>query len=314
MIGRGRRSDRKFRMRRAAPAVTGATVAGLLVAGGLPVAPGPGPPPEGSHASGSGWSRPAPAPTASAPPIAPVALRRARPPALDAAARPAQDYELPHYPYDGGFTFVRIRFASGLQRGLGRGRGPLWAHDYPRGEINFLKILTEVTNLPATMEGSNVFTFDDPGLTRYPIAYIVEVGGWAPNPAEVQGLRDYLAKGGFLIVDDFRSDWELYNFQEQMRRVLPGHRLHELDVSHEIFHSFFEIADLDLAPPTFRYPPAYLGIFEDDDPEKRLMAIINYNNDLGEYWEYSDIGYYPIDLSNEAYKLSVNYVVYAFTH
>ena len=132
--------------------------------------------------------------------------------------------------------------------------------------------------------------------------------------AEVEGLRNYLLKGGFLIVDDFRSDWELYNFQEHMRRVRPGHSIHQLDVSHEIFNSFFEIADLNLAPPTFRYPPAYLAMFEDDDPEKRLMVMINYNNDLGEYWEFSDVGYYPIDLSNEAYKLSVNYIVYALTH
>ncbi len=230
-------------------------------------------------------------------------------------ARGPQDYDLPHYPYDGRFTFARIRFSSGGRGGFGRGRGPLWAHDYPRGERNFLKILTEVTNTWAQLEGSNIFAFDDPELTKYPIAYIVEVGGWTPTPQEVEGLRAYLEKGGFLIVDDFRSDWELYNFQEHMRRVLPGHRIHELDESHEIFNSFFEIANLDnLAAPTFRYRPQYLGMYEGDDPEQRLMMIINYNNDLGEYWEFSDVGYYPIDLSNEAYKLSVNYIVYAFTH
>jgi len=234
-----------------------------------------------------------------------------RPPALAAAA--PQQYELRHFPYDGRFTFSRIRFGTGM-RGMGRG-GPVWAHDYPIGEVNFLKILTEVTNVRAQMEGSNVFSFDDPELTRYPIAYIVEVGFWFPTPAEVEGLRSYLQKGGFLIVDDFRGPRDIANFQEQMRRVLPGHQLHQLDESHDIFNSFFEIQSLDVAPPTFRgYPPYYLGIFEDNDPSKRLLAIINYNNDLGEYWEYSDMGYYPIDLSNEAYKLSVNYFIYALTH
>jgi hypothetical protein len=58
----------------------------------------------------------------------------------------------------------------------------------------------------------------------------------------------------------------------------------------------------------------YLGLFEDNDPTKRLMAILNYNNDIGDYWEWSDMGYYPIDLSNEAYKFGVNYLVYAMTH
>lgn len=237
------------------------------------------------------------------------------PPEVAAANRPGlQGWDFPHHDYDGRFTFIRVRFSTNSRRGFGRG-GPPWFHDYPRGEVNFLKILTEITNLSAVMEGSNILAFDDPELTRYPIAYVCEVGFWAPSPSEVQGLREYLQKGGFLIVDDFRSDWELYNFQEQMRRVLPGYRLHQLDVSHEIFHSFFDIPDLDLAPPTYRgLTPAYFGIFEDDDPSKRLMVMINYNNDIGEYWEFSDVGYYPIDLSNEAYKLSVNYVVYAYTH
>ena len=60
--------------------------------------------------------------------------------------------------------------------------------------------------------------------------------------------------------------------------------------------------------------PQYLGLFEDNDPTKRLAVIANYNNDIGEYWEFSDVGWYPIDLSNEAYKLGVNYVIYAMTH
>jgi hypothetical protein len=233
----------------------------------------------------------------------------ARPPLLPATA------QIPHYPYDGRFTFVRIRYASGMGRGFGRGGGPPWAHDYPRGEINFLKILDETTNVVSVMEGGNVFALDDPELMKYPVAYLVEVGAWAPSPAEVEGLRHYLLKGGFLIIDDFRSGWELYNFQEHMRRVLPGHLIRELDVSHPIFDSFFHIESLDLAPPTFRgYEPAYLGIFEDDDPDERLMVMINFNNDIGEYWEYSDVGWYPIDLSNDAYKLGVNYIIYALTH
>jgi len=224
--------------------------------------------------------------------------------------------QIPHYPYDGRFTFVRIRYASGMRGGRGgRGGGPSWAHDYPRAEINFLKILDETTNLASIMEGGNVFSFDDPELTKFPIAYMVEVGAWTPSEAEVDGLRNYLLKGGFLIIDDFRSNWELYNFQEHMRRVLPGHQVRELDIEHPVFNSFFHIESLDLAPPTFRgYDPMYLGIFEDDKVDGRLMVMINFNNDIGDYWEYSDVGWYPIDLSNDAFKLGVNYIMYAYTH
>ena len=42
--------------------------------------------------------------------------------------------------------------------------------------------------------------------------------------------------------------------------------------------------------------------------------LINYNNDVAEYWEWSDTGFLPVDFTNEAYKLGVNYIVYALTH
>jgi hypothetical protein len=60
--------------------------------------------------------------------------------------------------------------------------------------------------------------------------------------------------------------------------------------------------------------PVFLGIFEDNDPKKRLIAIANYNNDLGENWEYSDTGFLPVEASNESYKFGVNYFIYGLTH
>jgi hypothetical protein len=222
-------------------------------------------------------------------------------------------------PYDGRFTFARIRFGVGLHTGsFGRGRGrgglPPWAHDYPRAERNFMNILTETTLLHPYMDGGNIFTTDDPELTRFPMAYISEPGYWNPTESEVEGLRNYLLKGGFLIADDFRSsDW--FNFDAQMKRVIPGAEFVELDETHTIFDSFFQIESLKaLASPTFQVEPAYLGLHEENDPDQRLVVIANYNNDIGEYWEFSDLGWYPIDLSNEAYKLGVNYVIYAMTH
>lgn len=218
--------------------------------------------------------------------------------------------------YDGRFQFVRIRFDVGGRRGFGRG-GPPWMHDYPRAERNFMRILDETTFVEPRVDASQVLSASDPELFKYPVAYIVEVGFWNPTDEEVEALRSYIRKGGFLIVDDFRDQWgEWANFTHQMDRVLPGAQLVQLEADHEIFDSFFHIESLDtLVPATFRqYPPLYYGIYEDNDPEKRLVAIVNFNNDIAEYWEFSDRGYYPIDLSNEAYKLGVNYVVYALTH
>ena len=221
----------------------------------------------------------------------------------------------PNTPYDGKFTFIRLQYGATLGRG-GGWRLPPWAHDYPRAERNFMKILDELTGLTPFMgsSGGNILTLGDPELFKYPFAYMSEPGFWTMTEQEMLTLRHYVEKGGFLIFDDFRGGhW--YNFEAQMNLLLPEGRLVELDVSHPIFHSFFEIETLDFVPFYGRGGlPSFHAVFEDNDPSKRLLLIANYNNDIGEYWEYSDTGFTPIELSNEAYKLGVNYAIYSMTH
>lgn len=217
--------------------------------------------------------------------------------------------------YNGQFQFVRVSYRYGLSNfGGRRERVAPWAHDYPRGDRHFMSILREVTLLRPRTSGSNTFALDNPALMQFPFAYMSEPGFWRASDAELAGLRAYLLKGGFLMFDDFRGpDWD--NLQEQMTRALPELRWIELDGRHPLFHVFFEIPNLAvLAAPYGGLPPSYWGLFEGNDPGKRLMAIANVNNDMSEYWEFSDTGYVPVDLSNEAYKFGVNYAMYAITH
>ncbi len=237
---------------------------------------------------------------------------------LEAQRRDRREVEeaAPNVAYDGRWTFVRVRFATAMTGRFGfgsRGEEAPWSHDYPRAERHFAKILGELTTVGTRLDASNVLGLDDPELFKYPIAYICEPGFWAPTDAEAAGLRAYLRKGGFLIVDDFRGgDW--YNFEAQMRKVMPEGRLVPLTAEHPIFDSFYRIPSLEtIVPPYGGYPPVFYGMFEDNDPAKRLLMIVNHNNDLAEYWEYSDEGVFPIDLSNEAYKLGVNYLIYALS-
>jgi hypothetical protein len=251
-------------------------------------------------------------------------VKRLLPPllALAAVALPAAgDFGVPpevkydNVPYNGRFTFNRLRFKPS-RWGPGNylwGLDLKWNHDYPRAEQHLMKILKETTTLDPNLEG-NIYALDEPELFSHPIAYLSEPGYWTMTEKEAASLRAYLLKGGFLILDDFVAfQWD--NFVEQMRVLLPQHRLVELDGSHPIFDSFFRIDPKNFGHPYLRgYPPGYWGVFEDNDPSKRLMLIANYNHDIGEYWEWSDTGFVPIDLSNEAYKLGVNYIIYAMTH
>ncbi|HEX6163479.1 MAG TPA: DUF4159 domain-containing protein [Vicinamibacterales bacterium] len=233
-----------------------------------------------------------------------------------AAASAKADPGDPQATYDGRIAFTRIRYGAAGDLASGRfRREPTWAHDFPRAEYNFQKILSELTFIPAFTDQGNLRRLDDPELTMFPIAYMSEPGFWTMNEAEAAGLRNYLRKGGFIIFDDFRG-YHFSNLEAQMRRVYPEGVFRKLDASHPIFHSFFEINELD--PRSGYYADEgdteWLGIFEDNDPRKRLIAIANNNHDLGELWEFSDTGYVPVDLSNEAYKFGVNYYMYALTH
>ena len=211
----------------------------------------------------------------------------------------------PNVPYDGRFTFARIRYTVHRRSG--------WEFDYPEMERNLMTVLKEISLLRPHVEGSNIHTFDDPELMKYPVAYVSEPGYWIPSDSEVEGLRKYLAKGGFVIFDDFMGR-EWVNFEEQIRRVLPNAPIVRMDASHPIFDAFFHIKSLDMTYPNNPQITAeFFGIHEDGDPAKRLVAIINYNNDIGDYMEWSGSGWLPVNLSNDAYKLAVNYIIYGMT-
>ncbi len=221
--------------------------------------------------------------------------------------------------YDGRFTFVRLRYTPAAT-GYGGGGGFFgginyqWDHDYPRADRQLPTLLGELTSMAARSDSSNILAVTDPELSQYPVAYLSEAGWWTQTDEEAAALRAWLLKGGFLIFDDFVGGSALANLQRQLARVLPEARIVPLTLDHPVFHSFFDIPTLEMQHPYRGVNASFLGVFEDNDPARRLMMVINYNNDIGESWEWSGTGFIPIDLSNEAFKLGVNYVVYAMTH
>jgi hypothetical protein len=220
--------------------------------------------------------------------------------------------------YDGRFTFARLRYPVGpggyYYMGL-----PAWAHGYDRAEDNLVNILGAITAVHPRLDATNVFSLDDPDLFMYPVAYMTEAGYWMLTDREAAAFRAYLTKGGFVIFDDFRSPprggggWE--QFEENMRRILPQAQIVDLDPSDPIFHVFFDINSFDIVPQDYDLGrPIIRGIYEDNDRTKRLIAVINFNTDVANFWEFSGTGYRPVRDTNEAYELGVNYVIYGLTH
>ena len=111
--------------------------------------------------------------------------------------------------------------------------------------------------------------------------------------------------------DDFGfSDWT--NFMGQMQKTLPGVRPIPLTGKESIFDSFYKVDISNVR--SVRGRAQFFGVFEHNDPRKRLMMIVNYSADIGDSWQWAGQGFIAVDATNEAFKLGVNYLVYALTH
>ena len=224
----------------------------------------------------------------------------------------------PDLRYDGEVTFVRLRWDRGTFGAPVRGRGRMmWAHEFPRAEQHLMTLLGDFTTVDAKATGSLILPLDDPRLFRHPIALMQEPGFWALTDEQADRLREYLLKGGFVIFNDFEGrQWD--NFEAQMRRVIPDGRWLPLDPGHRIFDSFFRVEKLDLPNPYNHHlaglVPEYFGLFEDNDPEGRLMSIACYNTNLAEFWQSGGTGFFPLEPMNTGFELGVNYMLYGLTH
>jgi hypothetical protein len=212
---------------------------------------------------------------------------------------------IPNVEYDGRFILARVRYTSASR----------WSADYPDMERNLTEMLEEITAVPVNTENPNVFTLDDPELMNYPVIYLTEPGYWQPTAEEAQGLRRFSDKGGFVIFDDFHNPREWAQFEYGLREVWPEAQIVPLERDHPIFNSFFEIATLEVPDVDgYNQTAEFYGVYEDNDPSKRLTSIINYKNDLGDYVEHAQSGRaYQFQPTNEAYKFMINYVIYGLS-
>jgi hypothetical protein len=162
----------------------------------------------------------------------------------------------------------------------------------------------------------------DPDIMKYPVLYAVEVGRWYLDEQDAANLREYLLRGGFLIVDDFHGTAQWAGFEDSMRRVFPDRPIVEIDESDTLMHVLYDL-DKSIQIPGIQfltsgrtyeqdgYVPHWRGIYDDDN---RLMVAINFNMDLGDAWEHADVPQYPEQMTTLAYRYGINYFIYAMSH
>ena len=147
-------------------------------------------------------------------------------------------------PPDSEFTFVRLAYSDNPNAGFGRFRGfggrGSWTTDAPEAEQHFLQGVHRLTRLDASNEFKAVQPLDD-AIFDFPFLYAVEVGRWYLSDDEAAQLREYLLRGGFLMVDDFHGSVQWEGFMESLRRVFPDREVVEIPDDHEVFHVVWDL-------------------------------------------------------------------------
>jgi hypothetical protein len=201
-----------------------------------------------------------------------------------------------------------------------------WAIDYPDAEMHFLPALNRLTGISVAEDSIHLNAMDD-RIFDHPFMFAQQVGQgyWQPEAQEAERLREYLLRGGFLLVDDIHGERDWAVFESAMSRILPGEPIVEIPDSDPLMHVFFDLSDR-LQIPGRRHlmmsrggevtarmagPPHWRGIYDD---RGRLIVAVNYNIDMGDAWEHADDYYYPVPMTHLAYRLGVNYVIYAMSH
>ncbi len=218
------------------------------------------------------------------------------------------------------FHFARLRY-SDRSRSYSLGWSSSWEIDRPDAEIHFLQGISRLTRVD-TGERGRIVRLTDDAIFDYPWLYAVEVGDWYLNDVETERLREYLLRGGFLMVDDFHGPNQWLGFTETLNHVFPDRPIIDIPENDEVLHALY---DLDQRIQIYGYRPLTMGVTYEYggkephwrgvyDDKGRLMLAINHNMDLGDAWEHADSPEYPEPLTALAYRFAVNYVIYAMTH
>lgn len=246
---------------------------------------------------------------------------------------PYDDVELPSdYQEQTEFVFARLmypqhpraRFGGYRRFGGGDWRegGTSWTQDYPRADRHFAAALRRLSRIQVRSVEQPINLDDGDDAFNYPWMNAGEMGDWKLSDAQVVELREWLLRGGFLMLDDFWGTEEWNRFAESMRRVFPNRPMVEIAGDDPIFHIVYDLDDRYQVPgewalargTTYRNDgatPHWRGIFDDHG---RVMVAMTFNSDVGDSWEWADDPNYPEKYSALGIRIGVNYVIYSMTH
>ena len=219
------------------------------------------------------------------------------------------------------------RFARRYRYGGGsfdwREGGTSWSQDYPRADRHFALALRRLTRVHVRSVEQPVNPEDGDDIFNWPWLVVGEMGDWKLTDSQAKKIRDYLLRGGFLMMDDFWNQDEWDRFMESMHLIFPDRTIVEIENQDSIFHTVYDLDDryqilgewsLRRGGMNYRSDGTvahWRGVYDDHN---RLMVAMSFNSDIGDSWEWADDPYYPEKFSALGIRIGVNYVIYAMTH
>lgn len=202
---------------------------------------------------------------------------------------------------------ARWRFST---NGRIRHRG--WSHNYPSSDRNLNQFISDATRIDVDPMSYRIVELGSEEIFDHPFTYVSEPGEMELTEQEVDNLREYVRRGGFILIDDFDGSVQLGQLQSQMRRAFPERNLVPLTIEHPIFDLVFDVEDLKgMAPYVPGGDPQYLGFMND---RNHVAIVACYNNDLANFWDWIDEARYPLRPATDAFRMGINFVEYAMTH
>jgi hypothetical protein len=205
-----------------------------------------------------------------------------------------------------------------------------WTIDYPRSDRHLLQGVRRLTRINTRSVEQITEADGSDDMYNWPTLYAVEVGHWDLPEDQAAQLREFLLRGGFLMVDDFHGSEEYRGLNEwatfvaSIKRVFPDREIVDIKDDDPIFHTIYDLSDRFQVPGAqylrtgITYEkgetgrPAHWRAIYDD--KGRIMVAISLNSDIGDSWEFLDDPRYPVKYSALGTKIGVNYVIYAMTH
>jgi len=240
----------------------------------------------------------------------------------------------PRYPkaesFGHGFNFCRAIYTSTRAEAGGQG----WGTDYPDADLNFSIRLSELTRTRVSMENGGrpdylTVRLTDDSLFQCPYIHMEDVGTVTFSESEVEALREYFLKGGFMWVDDFWGSYAWEQWVSEISRVLPPseYPIQDITPTHPLMKMQYEIKEFPQIPSiqAWRGNPSETSErgYDSAEPHLRaisdrhgnIMVLMTHNTDISDAWEREgeDPRYFYL-FSPKGYAVGINAIMYAMTH